>query len=65
MSLSILQCENVHFLIFVCVCVSNHTSIQGQTRFRTELQAITPARLIRNKHGIKIGRVQKWNAILN
>lgn len=64
MSLSILQCENV-CCFFLCVCVSNHTSIQGQTHFRTELQAITSARLIRNKHGIKIGRVQKWNVILN
>lgn len=44
-------------------CTSNHIGILGQVHFRTLLEATTPAKLIRTKHGIKIGKAQKRNTI--
>lgn len=53
MSLAMLQCENMGSRI------SSHTGILGQVHFGTQLEATTPAKLIRTKYGIKIGKAQK------
>lgn len=57
MSLAMIQCENM------VSPTSNHTGILGQVHFRTQREATTPAKLLRTKYGIKIGKAQKQNTI--